>query len=259
MGAEATLLAPPLDAATTGRRLLVAWQQPESRCYEAVGVLGVLPGTFRFRYLPRAAAVPGFTPLPGFPDVGRSYESGRLFPLFAQRVMSSRRPDYPEWLEALGLPLSVSPWDILARSQGHRVGDSIRVFPEPEVDDSGRSRASFFVHGLRYRLQEDPRVAVTLSDLRVDDVLQLAPEPGNPVNPQAVHVAGSGVPLGWVPDVLADYVQTLLGSGTPTALVAHVNGADVPPNLRLLVEVVGSVPLGHRPFGALVERTDAMR
>lgn len=253
MSVEATHGAACAEPDTTPRRrLIVAWQHPQTRRYEAVGLLTEMAGLFTFCYLPRAQLVPGFPLLPGFPNRDETYTATQLFPLFAQRVMNPRRPDYRSWVVALGLSTAVSAWDVLARSQGHRLGDSIRVFPEPDVDERGHTSASFFVHGLRYRLAGDPEVARALLRLRAGDRLRLTREPTNPVNPHAVQVE-SGVSLGYVPDVLADYVGMMLVTALPVASAQRINGPDVPPNLRLLVRVTGLVPNGYRPFDDLIQ------
>jgi hypothetical protein len=83
------------------RRLAVAWQHPVTRAIEPVGILECDEAGYRFRYVRNALRVEGFRPLLGFPDLHRTYESTRLFPLFAQRVMDARRPDYRRMLGPL--------------------------------------------------------------------------------------------------------------------------------------------------------------
>lgn len=79
--------------------------------------------------------------------------------------------------------------------------------------------------------------------------LTLVDEPGNPVNPRAILTAdATRAPLGYVPDILLDYVHTVRDEGPVSATVAHVNGPDTPPHLRLLVRLDGHAPPGYRPF-----------
>lgn len=61
-----------------------------------------------------------FRPLLGFPDLRGSYSSDELFPLFAQRAMDPRRPDYQRYVERLGLEGEPGPWMQISRSQGRR-------------------------------------------------------------------------------------------------------------------------------------------
>jgi len=65
----------------------------------------------------------------------------------------------------------------------------------------------------------------------------LAAEPGNPVNPLAIMVVGSGTPIGWVPDLLAEDVHRLMRTANVTVTVEHVNGPDAPWHLRLLARL----------------------
>ena len=91
--------------------------------------------------------------------------------------------------------------------------------------------------------------------LRPGDQLHLRPESDNDFNALAVLVtAYDDQALGWVPDLLADYVQHALSMSAPAVRVSKVNGEDTPPNLRLLVEFSGQLPVGYRPFGPLADQ-----
>lgn len=82
-------------APETGRRLAVTWQHPDSRAIQPVGMLEHDGDRYHFHYIRRAQYVEDFRPFLGFPDLGRAYTSAHLFPIFAERVMDARRPDYP--------------------------------------------------------------------------------------------------------------------------------------------------------------------
>ena len=146
-------------------RLLVSRQDPTSRRYSAVGFLSEGEDhRFRFDYLRTAVETPGFRPLPGLSQVEKSYVSDRLFPLFAERIMSSRRPDRRAALGALGLGLDAAPFEVLARGGGRRVGDTIELTSAPEPDATGAMTMPFLMHGVRY-----------LDDTSVDAIERLAP------------------------------------------------------------------------------------
>lgn len=230
-------------------RLAVAWQDPETRAYEPVGVLIQDSHGFRFSYLRRAADLPRFHPFLGFPDLAASYESPVLFPLFAQRIMGDRRPDRADYLATLDLTATADPWDVLARSEGTRWGDAVRVFPEPQQDADGFTTATFFVHGLRYRLREGgDEVAHAFARLDVGDDVSLRRDFGNATSPRAVLVTTSGVDLGWVPEVLADLAQHALDDPGHRVTVQRINGPEVPPNLRLLVRLHARLAADLGPF-----------
>lgn len=54
--------------------------------------------------------------------------------------------------------------------------------------------------------------------------------------------------LGWVPNLLLDYVHTLRESGPVELRVEHTNGPKVPYHFRLIALVEGRVPVGYQPF-----------
>lgn len=224
--------------------LVVAWQHPATRLIAPVGLLQHGPGErYRFRYLRSATAVEGFTPFLSFPDWERDYVSARLFPLFSQRIMSSRRPDYWEFLRQLHLTDNASPWEQLARSEGRRTGDTVQVFPVPSVEPDGSTTCRFLVHGIRHV------TGGQLPDLTPEEPLGLSDDPKNPVNPAAVHVIGPGDrPIGYVPDLLLEHLRAMQSAGSVRLFVEHVNGPDAPVHLRLLVRLEGSAPPSYQPM-----------
>lgn len=234
---DSALSAPP--------RLLVAWQDPRRRRIAPVGVLEQRSDGYSFAYLRSAADAPGFRPFLGFEDLDVRYRSRELFPIFRQRLMDEKRPDYRTYLAVLGLREGAPPLMILGRSGGRRAGDSIFLVQEPDVAEDGTTRSVFFVHGVRHQ----QGALVRIDELVAGETVLLRDDPHNPVNPRAVLVtARDGQPLGHVPDLLVDYVQRAREVVPPTVTVQQVNGEDTPPNLRLLVRLEGRLPVGYRPF-----------
>ena len=99
------------------QRFVVAWQHPDRRLIEPVGLLTCDGEAYRFAYIRNALHVQDFRPLLGFADLYRNYVSDGLFPLFAQRAMDPRRPDYQRYLDRLGLEGEPGPLEQIARSQ----------------------------------------------------------------------------------------------------------------------------------------------
>lgn len=230
------------------QRLVVAWQHPVKRSIEPVGFLTYDGHIYRFTYVRNALRVKDFRPLLGFADLHRSYSSEQLFPLFAQRAMDPRRPDYHRYVERLGLEGDAGPWEQITRSQGRRQGDTIQVLPEPTLNGEELTFL-FLVHGIRYA-HEEPRildgrklqvtrqqVEAALEQLAPGAQLAFAAEPGNPVNSKAIMVVDADVPVGWLPDLLAEDVHRLMGSAKVTLTAEHVNGPDAPWHLRLLARL----------------------
>jgi hypothetical protein len=240
------------------QRLVVAWQHPTDRKISPIGFLSFDGNGYQFAYIENALHVKDFRPLLGFPHLQGRYSSDDLFPLFAQRAMEPRRPDYHRYIERLGLEGQPAPWEQIARSQGRRQGDTLQLLPEPTVDDDVLT-CLFLVNGIRHAHQE-PRildgrqvritreqVEATLARLKPGDELALAKETGNPVNSLALMVTGATVPVGWVPDLLVEDLQKLTTRAAVRVVVEHVNGPDAPWHLRLLVRMSAS-PAGDFRF-----------
>src|SRR5690606_19684687 len=70
------------------RRMIVAWQDPQTRRIVPIGVLSHDDARYGYAYLESVRDIDGFRPLLGFRDLNRQYTSETLFHLFAQRAMS---------------------------------------------------------------------------------------------------------------------------------------------------------------------------
>ena len=240
---------PGNQSAKTARRLVVTWQHPADRNIEPVGFLDYDGRCYRFGYIRHALSVKDFRPLLGFRDLHGAYSSEDLFPLFAQRVMDPRRPDYQRYVERLGLPEEASPWEQITRSQGRRQGDTIQLLPQPTTDGETLT-CLFLVNGVRY-IPDEPlvldgrpievtrqQVETALSRLHPGDALQLVREPANKHNPLALLVmAPAATPVGWVPNLMVEDMHKLIARADVSVTAEHINGPDAPWHLRLLARL----------------------
>ena len=217
-------------------RLLVTWQNSQTRKYTAVGVLESGNGSYCFRYVDGVDGLPGFSGLLGFEDLKRVYTSDHLFPIFSQRVMMAGRSERPRLLEALALGPDAEPMEILERSGGHRAGDTLEILPIPDLA-GGQTEFTFLAHGVRHCDGADE----ILDTLEPGDVLGLRRQPENPQDSRAVLVTTEGTALGWVPSPLLELVHALLEAGEPHVTVDRVNPRELGHHLRLLVRLRGSV------------------
>ena len=236
-------------SAKTARRLVVTWQHPADRNIEPVGFLDYDGQCYRFGYIRHALSVKDFRPLLGFRDLHGAYSSEDLFPLFAQRVMDPRRPDYQRYVERLGLPEEASPWEQITRSQGRRQGDTIQLLPQPTTDGETLT-CLFLVNGVRH-IPDEPlvldgrpievtreQVEAALSRLHPGDALQLVREPANKHNPLALLVmAPAATPVGWVPNLMVEDMRKLIARADVSVTAEHINGPDAPWHLRLLARL----------------------
>lgn len=223
-------------------RLIVTRRGADDGVYRAIGYLdqlssGVELSMYEFTYLARATADPAFVPVVGFRDVSRLYRSERLFPSFADRVMSAKRPDRPQYLEALDLDADADAWEILTASGGHREGDPIELISLPRFDRAtGETSAHFLAHGVRHRSVD---ASDRITSLPAGYRLGLEPDLANTFNSQAIKIVDRGIHLGFVPDPLLGYVQSVIVSGAYDLTVVRANPAETHPHLRLLLRLVG--------------------
>lgn len=228
-------------------RLLVTRKSSDSELYRPLGFLSFEDGEYSFEYIKKSVECDWFSPLPGLSNAASAYRSRQLFPIFAERVISSRRPDRPEALRALGLPADAAPFEVLNRTGGRRVGDTIELVPMPEVSADGSFSQLFLVHGVRYISEVAQR---RISQLQSGEELRLTPDEANPVNSLAVQVEDcEGLVLGFVPDPLASFVQSVLADPRGHRVSAEqANGPAVGYHFRLLARLDGFVRPGFEPF-----------
>lgn len=238
---DCELRLPVLDEGPTdvreARTFRVIWQNMRTRQLVHVGWLEFTGSEFAFRYTPDAEIDSDFEPLAAFPELRTTYRSTALFPFFADRVVSSARPDYDQLIAALGLTRTeATPVELLARSGGWTPHDTIQVVPEPVVDEQGREIQPFLTSGVRHVDEDHPDpVGALVAKLKRGQHLDLADEPDNPNNPRAVLVATAGRKVGWIPDYLLDYFHKQREAGKDIAVVVeHANGAETPWHMRLL-------------------------
>jgi HIRAN domain len=187
-----------------------------------------------------------------FPDLDQVYVSREPFPLFANRLPPTSRPDYDEFLEWLDLSGGGGdPMVLLARSGGQRETDTFEVFPRPEPSSEGRYNSIFFAHGLRYlaRAEEAARA------LQPGEPLVLRADPENPHDSDALRILTTlgGVHLGFVPRYLCDDVHRLqeaAGEDSVTVKVHRVNAPPTPVQFRLLCALDSPWPAGFRPMSS---------
>ena len=83
--------------------LYIAWQSEKTRSWHVVGQLKKEKNFFIFKYTKGAKFAHNFQKFSGMPNFNEAYKSDTLFPLFKNRIMSNKRPEYPTFLNWLGL------------------------------------------------------------------------------------------------------------------------------------------------------------
>lgn len=227
--------------------LYIAWKDPETRQWHTVGRLTQSSKTgYRFCYTAGAVASPRFEYLGRMHDLYRSYHSDTLFPLFANRILNRSRPEFPCYLEWLGVEADANPLELLARSGGRRATDSLCVYPEVEPDNSGWMTLYFFSHGLRYLTSE---ALAALDRLQPGMALQLVAE-DHQHDRFALRLEDDAAQMfGYCPRYLNQSLRAVMRE-TPIQLTVARNNREAPMQFRLLCEARFSGTGAQRFYGA---------
>lgn len=247
------------------KTLFLAWQDKRlrgdhvdgTRAWFPIGRLDAEPedSHYRFAYtrgVLQAKEKAGFQPLDAFPKFDVLYESSELFPLFQNRLISTKREDYAEYLQRLDLsPEHADPFEILAISGGGRQTDNLEVFPKIQARRDGSFSCRFFLHGWRHvNAPSQDR----LNGLRPGEPLQVSIELNNPATGLAVQLetANDYFMLGWAPRYLIQDVLRAVAGGPSnmTARVVQLNPPPAPHNQRVLVELEGRLTAGYEPMSS---------
>ena len=232
--------------------LLVASRsaEPAKGGWSPIGRLQFEAGTYRFVYTQGARSAHGFTPFSGMESLEEVYESDKMFPVFANRMLPESRPEYEAYLRWSGFDPAnpPDPIAILGVTEGIRRTDMIELFPCPVPDERGCYLNKFFLHGLRYM----PEVAkARVLALRQDEPLFPMLDVCNQADPNAVALRAESerVMLGYVPRYLAHDLRKLFQNCQPdfiNVFVHRVNG-DAPLQQRLLCRIHSCWPDGFQP------------
>lgn len=236
------------------KKLFVAWRSggPDNGQWGPVGRLEHGSEGYRYVYTAGAKCMPGFMPFPGMLDLEAIYESEELFPLFANRLLAPKRPEYEAYLAWGGFDYKnpPDPIAILGVTEGRRATDSLELFPCPEPDQDGQYINKFFLHGVRW-LGADGLEKIKA--LRSGDDLHLLPEPTNKFDGNAVQVLAAetpdGVKIGYVPRYMARDIKDLLAGCTPDAMALKVDRVnhDAPLQQRVLCVLRSCWPDSFQP------------
>ena len=234
------------------KKLIVTWQDKVSRKWFPVGQLVSEKQKFKFQYLKGAVNAEeeaGFTPLASFPSFFETYESSALFPMFANRVVPSSRPEFRELINYLDLPQNGDdPFAFLARTGGAKVTDTFEMFPYPTVED-GWYRFSFFAHGLRYL----PQSAIERIDrLKSHDRLFLMHDLQNPMDTNAMVMrTDDNYLVGFCPSYLLDDMVEMKDNNCEIDIcVERVNNGTTPLQFKLLCRLRYRESDGRIPFSS---------
>jgi len=234
--------------------LFVTWRSPKTHSIIPVGRLIYRDhdGLYEFVYIHNVeeALRQGFMPFLDFPFKGQFYLSPQLFPLFANRVLPTNRPEFQEYTKALGLSAEmVDPMQILARTGGRRETDQIEMFPLPIPDPQTGTFVTYcLIRGIRYMPQ--PFVEERIAGLKANEPLLFLFDVQNKYDRHAVATrTQEGLLLGYLPAYLVDDLRKILtASAQCHAFVERVNPPPAGVHHRLLCRIEGCWPDGYIAF-----------
>lgn len=238
------------------RSFFLIWQDPETRRWLPVGKLDQIQGHFVFGYTAGALVSSRFVPFGNLTAIRSVYVAETLFPIFANRVLSARRPEYRTYARWSGMDdiLSPDPLLLMARMGGSRATDALQVYPVPQRTSSGDYYSAFFCHGLSHLPDE-----TQARSLKLIEGQRLFPmfDVQNPFDENAValRTADPACMIGYLPRHVAPDIKALVQkSATLNVSVRRVN-LDAPPQYRVLCEAVSSWPAGFAPCSGGEYRT----
>lgn len=225
------------------------WQDPISRAWHPVAKLVRYDDLYFFGYTKGASKSHHFLPFGNMGELRSVYVSPQLFPIFANRVMNEKRPEYSRYAEWSGLngETTSDPLLLMARMGGARATDTLQVYPVPERGADGVYRTVFFSHGLRHLSTESQQRGDKLMPTeRVFPMLDVQ----NPYDVEAVALR-TGDPatlVGYCPRYLAPDI-TKLANAKNSSLEIRIKRVnhDAPAQYRLLCEATAWWPERFSP------------
>ena len=227
--------------------LYIAWQDPETRIWHTVGQLSRQNDLYRFAYTKGALASPRFKYLGRMLDLTKTYYSHDLFPLFANRIVNSSRPEYPEYVRWLAMNPDIEndPMQLLARSGGERATDELYIYSQPEINDRGEMELFFLSNGLRYL---NGVSLERILRLETGDKLTLKEENDNSHDHFALRLeTDDSIKVGYCPRYLNKDLRRIIKKTELCVTVARLNH-NAPIQFRLLCKAVFKLPHDYNLF-----------
>lgn len=233
------------------KTLYVAWQDPKNLTWFPVGALKhyTKENKYTFSYVRGALESKSFSTFGRMTDLYTTYESEELFPLFKNRLLHDKRPEYQEYIEWLNITDDENtPFMQLSRSGGIRGTDSIELFPKPEKTIDNKFNIIFFNHGLRHFSEQAIK---RVDHIAPGEKLYLMKDMQNRFDSNAMAIRAENPPilLGYCPRYLAKDLNDLFIhiKQDEIDLVAKRVNSNAPTQLRLLLELTSPWPDGFNP------------
>lgn len=220
----------------------LTWQDPDSRDWHVIGILEYEKKQYSFRYTQGSKATNNFIPFSGMDNLTKKYRSSELFPVFQNRLLSSKRPEFPKFISWLGLNSeTANSMNMLTRSGGVRGTDNLQLFPKIELDSDGGFEHVFFVHGGRY-LSESAQNRI--DSLTSRDILYACLDIQNEFDSNAVLLRTQNPPelVGYIPRYLSlELFSILKEEQNDMTFSVELISNEAPESYKLLCRVKGKL------------------
>jgi hypothetical protein len=228
--------------------IFVAWRDPQNKSWYPIAKLSIDQNDIYSFVYTKGAIKSQFPRFPKMDEI-TEYKSTELFPLFYNRIISEKRPDFDNLLKWLDInKQKPNPLKILALTEGTKPTDHLEFFQCPVKSLRNKLEVPFIVHGLQYL----PKQALKrIDDLEVGERLYLTPDPQNEFDSNAIILRTNNpvYAIGYCPRYLCSDFLELLRTNDPgeiSVTVKRVN-KDAPLGFRLLCEIVSHWPEGFHP------------
>lgn len=174
--------------------IYLIWKDNDSRTQYTVGELSK-NGKYEFKYIIEIneAIKKGFKPFISMNDINKTYCSDELFPIFSSRLPDERRRDIDKILQKYELS-EYDEFELLRKSGTELPIDTLK-FIDPKLD----REKDFYLAGVRYYLGCDKTDCEKVTNVNVNDVLKLVPEPENKKDKHAIAVYDGNKKVGYIP------------------------------------------------------------
>lgn len=228
----------------------LAWRSPNPAAgWKPIGRLWK-DSNYKFAYTKGADDVT-CPKLPGMDDIHSVYESKKLFPVFENRLLNSRRSEYTRYLEWSGFGINdiPDPIAILAVTEGRRNTDFYEVFPCPVKLESNTFNFRFFLHGIEYLdKKSQERINSATESETLLSMLDFQNEYDE--NAVALRTKDDRKIVGYLPRYInREAIELYFYCMTLDTKVVRVN-KDAPLQFRVLCDLTACWPEDYRPFSS---------
>lgn len=230
------------------RVLYIAWKDVIKQKWITIGRLCFNNNKYIFCFTRGALEAPECTDLFGnLLNLYSLYVGDILPPLFQNRILNSRRPEFKTFLEWLDLDENYDPLDILALTEGKRNTDSLEIFPLPQVIDN-YIHINFFIHGLSHISKW---AEGNLTKLHIGQRLLCMHDIQNGVDPSAIMLRTEhpSTLVGFSPRYLAkDFLKLLTYKQSLFDIKIKKINIEAPPAYQILCKMQAECPPDFKIF-----------